>query len=117
MTATTTDLTLHALIAQLRVGLIVPLPDRESWTEMIARTRVPGHICEVNGETYDYFLEVLPPRWMGMGAGFAFGEGDEELRLFWTANTQFGRQFFCRQLDADENREFCRLARISRSSG
>ena len=42
---------------------------------MIARTTLFGRVCEVAGETYDYFLEVLPPRWMGMGnGGFAFGD-------------------------------------------
>ena len=53
---------------------------------------------------------------MGNG-GFAFGEGADPLRLFWAMNTQFGRQYFCRQLTEDETTLFCRLARIGRSSG
>ena len=114
MTATTT---LGVLIAQLKQGEIVPCYANEEWAGMIARTTAPGRICEVNSATYDYFLEVLPPRWMGMGASFVFGEGAEELRLFWTANTEYGRQYFCRQLDASEHREFCRLARIGLTSG
>ena len=82
------------------------------------RTTAAGYVCEVDGETYDYFLDVLPPRWMGMGnGGFAFGEGADQLRLFWAMNTQFGRQYFCRQLTEDETTLFCRLARIGRSSG
>ncbi len=115
MTATTT---LGELVARLKQGEPVPLPALEVWAGMIARTTAPGRVCEVAGETYDYFLEVLPPRWMGMGnGGFAFGEGAVPLRLFWAANTPHGRQFFCRQLDEIETRQFCRLARIPLTSG
>jgi len=108
--------TLGELIALLKEGDIVPRPTGEDWKGMIGRTTVEGHVCEVDGETYDYFLEVLPPRWMGLG-GFAFGEGADPLRLFWAANTQHGRQYFCRQLSEDETTLFCRLARLGRSSG
>ena len=114
MTATTTAL--GELIARLKQGETVPLPDREVWSATIAPTTLFGRVCEVTGETYDYFLDVLPPRWMGDG-GYAFGEGSDPLRLFWAANTQHGRQFFCRQLDEIETRQFCRLAGIARSTG
>jgi hypothetical protein len=114
MTAT---MTLSEFLAQLKRGEPTPLPKCEEWNAMIARISVPGSIAEVTGETYDYFLEVLPPRWMGMGAGFAFGEGDEAIRIFWTANTSVGRLYFCRQLNAAENVQFCRLARIGVTSG
>jgi hypothetical protein len=109
-----TPTTLSELIARLRQGDFVPRPENEDWTKMIERTGTAGQICLIDGETYDYFLEVLPPRWMGMGCGFAFAEGDEALRLFWAANTADGRQYFCRQLTDDETTQFCRLARISR---
>jgi hypothetical protein len=115
--AMTATRSLGELIAQLKQGEVSPLPANESWAELIARISVPHHIMEVSGETYDYFLDVLPPRWMGAGSGFAFGEGDEELRLLWTAITAEGRQYFCRKLDPNENIEFCKLARISLSSG
>jgi hypothetical protein len=108
--------TLGELLARLKQGPPVPLPDREDWPGMIARTTVPGRACEVAGETYDYFLDVLPPRWMGSG-GFAVGEGSDPLRLFWTTHSAGGRQFFCRQLDEAETAAFCRLAGIGRSSG
>ena len=114
MTATTT--TLGELIARLKQGETVPLPAHEGWAGMIARTTLFGRGCEVAGETYDYFLEVLPPRWMGNG-DFAFGEGADPLRLFWAANTPHGRQYFCRQLDETETRQFCRVARIPLTSG
>ena len=81
----------------------VPRPEDESWPQMIARTTVPGRLCAVDLETYDYFLDVLPPRWMGRG--FAFAEGGDDIRLYWKA----GGQCFCRQLSAEETDEFYRL--------
>jgi hypothetical protein len=114
MTATTTSL--GELIARLKRGEIASPIANDMWARMIARTTVPGRVCEVDGETYDHFLEVLPPRWMGSGV-FAFGEGADALRLFWAANTEHGRQYFCRQLDEAETRQFCRLAGVSLTSG
>lgn len=73
---------------------------------MIGRTTVSGAIHEVTEETWDYFLDVLPPRWMGRGM-FAFAEGWEPFRLFWKRSGKF----FCRQLSWDETRQFERLAR------
>ena len=110
--------TLGELVARLKQGNSLPRPVDEDWNGMIGRTTSEGFICEVDGETYDYFLDVLPPRWMGMeNGGFAFGEGSDPLRLFWTANTPDGRRYFCRQLSDGETVLFCRLARIGRSSG
>ena len=106
--------TLGEFIAQLRTGDPVPLPADEVWKEMIARTTAPGRVCEVEEETYDYFLEVLPPRWMGRGAGFAFGEGADLLRLFWKRP---GGTFYCRQLSGRENALFCQLADIPHTTG
>jgi hypothetical protein len=56
MTATTTAL--GELIARLKHGETVSLPDREGWAAMIARTTLFSRVCKVAGETYDYFLEV-----------------------------------------------------------
>jgi hypothetical protein len=110
--------TLGELIARLKHGVVVPRPDGEGWKGMIDRITADGRVCEIDGETYDYFLDVLPPRWMGMGnGGFAFGEGADPVRLFWAANTPDGRRYFCRQLTDAETVLFCRLARIGRSSG
>jgi Protein of unknown function (DUF1419) len=108
--------TLGELIARLKRGNMLPRPVDEDWKSMIGRITAEGNVCEIDGETYEYFLEVLPPRWMGTG-GFAFGEGSDQLRLLWTMHTQFGRQYFCRQLTEDETTLFCRLARIGRSNG
>lgn len=88
---------------------VVPRPEGEDWPQMIARTTVPGRISVVDEETYDYFLDVLPPRWMGRG--FAFAEGGDDIRLYWKA----GGQFFCRQLSAEETDEFYRLTGSSRT--
>lgn len=113
-----TAFTIGELVARLKQGDIVARPVSEDWAGMIGRTTTEGRVCEVDGETYDYFLDVLPPRWMGMGNGrFAFGEGADPLRLFWAANTPDGRRYFCRQLSEGETVLFCRLARIGRSSG
>lgn len=72
---------LTAFIQYPKVGDALPLPDREGWSDMIRRTSAPGATCQVAEETYDYFLDVLPPRWMSR-EGFAFGEGADYLRHF-----------------------------------
>lgn len=104
--------TLPELIALLKQGPVEPLPPGEEWGQMIARTSAAGRVAEIDEETYGYFLDVLPPRWMGPG-GFAFGEGADLLRLLW----RFGGRYFCRQLSDEENLLFCRLARIGLTSG
>jgi hypothetical protein len=86
---------------------------RETWQNMIQRISRPGLVHPIEERTFDYFLEVLPPRWLGSGH-FAFSEGGDLLRLFWSAAS--GR-FFCRQLTREEHRLFVRLAGIGFSSG
>ena len=63
--------------------------------------------AEVSEDNYDYFLDVLPPKWMGRG-GFAFAEGEEPLRYFWKASGKC----YCHQLTWDETVSFCRAAGI-----
>jgi hypothetical protein len=99
---------LPAFLTDIRSAPVVPRPLDEDWSAMIARTSREGVVCAIDEATYDYFLEVLPPRYMGQG--FAFAEGAEPLRLFWMTKPD---QFFCRQLTWDETKEFCRLAHIS----
>ena len=98
---------LAAFHAALKAAPLASRPPEEDWSAMIARTSQTGVVCGIEEETYDYFLDVLPPKYMGRG--FAFAEGAEPLRWFWRA----GDQCFCRQLTWDETREFCRLTRIS----
>ena len=103
---------LGAFIRYLKKGDPSPLPDREVWSDMIRLTTASGALCEVSEDTFDYFLDVLPPRWMGR-EGFAFGEGMDYVRLFWKAEGKF----LSRQLTRDENVTFCRLAGIGLTSG
>ena len=74
---------------------------------MIPRISVPGVIAEVDEETYDYFLDVLPPKYQ-RGGHFAFAEGAEAIRLFWRKD----QKHFCQQLTEIETQTFCRLAKI-----
>ena len=104
MTASPT--TVRSTLAALRTSPVLPRPPDESWAGMIERISTPGHAAEIDEETYDYFLDVLPPRWMG--EGFMFAEGAEALRYFWRA----GGTFFCRQTTWDETVAFCRAAGI-----
>lgn len=108
-----TPTTFGEMLAALKTGEPVPVPDREDWKGMIERTTAPGRVSQVDDETYDYFLDVLPPRWMGR-AGFAFGEGADHLRLYWRGPQQ---TFFCRQMTPEESALFCRLAGIPLTSG
>ena len=100
--------TLAAFHAALKTAPLASRPHEEDWSAMIARTSQTGVVCAIDEETYEYFLDVLPPKYMGRG--FAFAEGAEALRIFWHAKPD---QFFCRQLTWDETKEFCQLAHIS----
>ena len=85
----------------------VARPDNETWSTMIERIKPIGRVSVVDEETFDWFLECLPPKFMFKG-GFAFAEGAEPLRLFWKRK---GR-YLTRHLTWDETQEFCRLAGI-----
>lgn len=85
----------------------VPRRDNEDWPALIARISIAGKIADIDQETFDYFLEVLPPKFMA-GTLFAFAEGAEPFRLFW----HNGGIYFCRQLSWEETKKFCSLARI-----
>lgn len=98
---------LSAFLTALRSAPIVSRPQDEDWAALMARTAQAGVACAIDEETYDYFLNVLPPKYMGRG--FAFAEGAEPLRWFWRSDVD---RFFSRQLSWDETKEFCRLARI-----
>jgi hypothetical protein len=98
--------TLRAFLAELRSAETLPRPETEDWAAMIERIHVPGRTCEIEEETYDWFLECLPPKWMG--SGFAFAEGAEPLKLFWKSQ----EKFLVRQLTWEETQTFCRLAEI-----
>lgn len=97
---------LSVVIARLRDATVLPIPPDEPWDDMIERISTVGVIAEILEETYDYFLEVLPLKWMGRG--FAFAEGAEALRYFWKSD----EKWFCRQLTWEETVSFCAAADI-----
>ena len=76
----------------------------EPWKETIEAMHSFAPI-EVTEEIFDYFLEVLPPVFMGrivtlpngtrQYASFGFAEGAENIRAFWSK----GGRFFCCQLE------------------
>ena len=91
---------------------VTPLPEDEEWKRMIERTHETGKIHQIKEETYWYFLEVLPPKWMDRRY-FAFAEGQEELSIFW----QKQQEAFCRRLTQDETDQFCETSGLSKSYG
>ena len=82
--------TLAEAVARLQQAEIVPRPDGEEWSDLIARISIPKQTAAIDEETYWYFLEVLPPKYQ-RGNLFAFAEGAEALRIFW----QKGDAYFC----------------------
>lgn len=94
----------------------------ENWQEMIAAMH-SGEAIEISEDVFDYFLEVLPPVYMGArrivgnGAGrrerrvsFGFAEGAEPITAFWGEGSNLDpsmggdqRRFFC-QRTAEMNR-------------
>lgn len=101
--------TLGEFVALLRLAETVPRPEGESWQAMIERIHRTDFVHEVDEETYDWFLECLPPKYMSGGGIFAFAEGAEAIKFFWCREGKY----FVRPLTWKETKEFCRLARIS----
>jgi hypothetical protein len=109
--------TLRDFISRLTTSDAEPIPESESWEQMIARIHIPQHIHCISEEIHDYFLEVLPPRWM-RGPYFAFAEGQDPLQLFWTqSSAEQTDEHFPRQLTDDEIDAFCRLTELPRNYG
>ena len=92
-------------LRDLTKAAIVGRPESESWPHVTERINQPGVVHEIDEETYDYFLEVLPPLFVYNGFMFGYAEGYTPLRLFWKSD----KAFFCRQLDDDETRTFAKL--------
>ena len=101
---------LSAYVAQLKLADVVPRPQTDDWKVHIEHISVPGRSAEIIEEEYDYWLEVLPPKWMN-GGHFCFAEGAEAFRLFWLDRPC--QRYLMRQLTWDETVNFCRLAGIS----
>lgn len=101
---------LGEFIVQLKQAQVVPRPASTDWAVHIQHIIVPGRVAVINEEEWDYWLDVLPPKWMH-GGHFCFAEGAEAFRLFWYDRPS--KQHVCRQLTWDETVKFCRLAGIS----
>ena len=91
---------------------VTSLPDDEAWGQMIERIHQTGRVHQIKEETYWYFLEVLPPKWLDRQY-FAFAEGQEELSVFW----QKQQRSFCRRLTPDETDRFCETSGLSKCYG
>lgn len=73
----------------------------QDWDEAMQKLN-SGEEIEINTEFFDYFLEVLPPVYMGkfvetvngkhVLASFGFAEGAEQVKAFWECA---GRFFAC----------------------
>lgn len=101
---------LVAYVAQLKLVDALPRPDTDDWSVHIEHISVPGRVVEITEEQYDYWLEVLPPKWMN-GGHFCFAEGAEAFHLFWFDRPT--KRYLCRQLTWDETLMFCHLGNIS----
>ncbi len=92
--------TLAELIKTLTAGEPVPISDDAPFWE-------PGTISELDEETYYYWMEMLPPRWM-RGSYFCFGEGAGTFRLFWKR----GGKFYGRELSQEQTDQFATVANV-----
>jgi hypothetical protein len=100
----------HEFMREMMSGEPGELPPWDlSLDEMIPLTNQEGRVVRINEETWWYFLEVLPPRWMSSSA-FAFAEGYDRFRLFWERSDQY----FVRQLTEAQTDTFCKLTGASR---
>ena|SRR5436190_95732 len=110
--------TLKDLIGRLTTGKADKMPSGETWERIIYRIHVTGRIHQITEDVFDYFLEVLPPRWM-RGPYFAFAEGADPLQLFWfrRRHESGATEHFTRKLTDDEIDQFCTLSRIPRDYG
>ena len=106
----------HAFLLRLTTGAAEPIPEGEGWADLIGRINVEGRIHRIEEETYWYFLEVLPPRWMN-GSAFAFAEGQDPLSLFWQRGRDDATEYFTRRLTDDEIARFCRYVGLPRQYG
>lgn len=87
------------------------LNDDITWSQRVSLLR-SGHLIEVTVEIYWYWLEVLPPKFMGRGL-FAFAEGQEALLLFLA---RYGR-YYARQTDWPTTFRFCEATGLSFNYG
>jgi hypothetical protein len=95
---------LKSYLQELTAGEATPLPENETWEATMERMTAATEPAEIDEDTYFWFLEVLPPRFMA-GSYFGFAEGAEPIRLFWKRS---GR-YFVRSLDWTQTKCLSRL--------
>ncbi len=101
---------LQALLTKLTTGAPIELPPWDlSHAERIEAMSQQGRIVAIDAETWWWYLDVLPPRWM-RGDAFVFAEGYDRFRLFWRR----GEEHFVRQLSEEETVRFCKLSGANR---
>ena len=68
--------------------------------------RDTGQTIEITEGTFDYYLEVLPPAYMGRTISidgksrkvtFGFAEGYEPITAFWTESRAGSVHYFCKR--------------------
>ena len=84
----------------------IPDMDREN-----PPTFPEGTVLPITEESYWYFLDLLPPRWM-RSYGFVFGEGSGRLIYFWEQGRHPEKSYFGLQLSDEESQTFYELAGI-----
>ncbi|MEM9356057.1 MAG: hypothetical protein AAGB04_07585 [Pseudomonadota bacterium] len=105
---------LSSLMRELKTAdVTTALPDNETWEAMIDRIKTPQAIHQISEQTYWYFLEVLPPKWMDR-QHYAFAEGEEPLQLFWESKRG---DFRTRLLSWEQTRWFYEAVRLSSHYG
>lgn len=76
----------------------------DTWDAFLAAMH-RGQVLQIDEQLYDYFLEVLPPLFLGrrvtlldgslQWADFGFAEGAEIVTAFWRKRTGEATQYFC----------------------
>lgn len=99
--------TLPRLMREIQGGDWVLRPHDETEDQERERIKQPGSVHQITEQTYFYFLELMPSRWM-VQSYFAFGEGHNPLRIFWRR----GDQHYCRQLNDEQTVRFRALTGV-----
>ncbi len=82
--------------------------DFEQDAALYLNARDRGETIEITERTFNYFLEVLPPAYMGrpihingkpQWVVFGFAEGYEQITAFWTEMTEGQVRYFCRRTE------------------
>lgn len=86
--------------------------DNEPWSATIERISNADCVAEISEETWDYFLEVLPPKILE-GSWFGFAEGQEPLRIFYRTQGKH----YVRQLTEAQSMRVCELTGLPKEYG